>query len=74
MNANDLHVSDGRGTEAQNCKPITNLKENSELSNYCKTSAYRLNAVSVSLVTQWYNFKSRPLSSILSNCQMNQIN
>ena len=43
---NDLHVSDGRGTEAQNCKPITNLKEKTELSNYCKNSAYRLHAVS----------------------------
>jgi hypothetical protein len=43
--ANDLHVSDGRGTEAQNCKPITNLKEKSELSIFCKTSAYRLHAV-----------------------------
>jgi hypothetical protein len=42
---NDLHVSDGRGTEAQNCKPITNLKEKTELSNYSKTSAYCLHAV-----------------------------
>jgi hypothetical protein len=25
ISPNDLHVSDGRGTEAQNCKPITNL-------------------------------------------------
>ena len=48
IDTNDLHVSDGRGTEAQNCKPFTNLKEKSELSNYCKTSAYRLHAVSCS--------------------------
>jgi len=25
MSANDLHASDGRDTEALNCKPITNL-------------------------------------------------
>jgi hypothetical protein len=42
---NDLHASDGRDTEALNCKPITNLKEISELSNYSKTSGFRLHAV-----------------------------
>jgi hypothetical protein len=42
---NDLHASDGRDTEALNCKPTTNLKEISELSNYCKTSGFRLHAV-----------------------------
>jgi hypothetical protein len=31
--ANDLHVCAGCGTEATNCKPITNLKEKIELSN-----------------------------------------
>jgi bacterioferritin-associated ferredoxin len=30
---NDLHVCAGCGTEATNCKPITNLKEKIELSN-----------------------------------------
>jgi len=25
LTANDLHASDGRDTEALNCKPITNL-------------------------------------------------
>jgi hypothetical protein len=25
LSANDLHASDGRDTEALNCKPITNL-------------------------------------------------
>jgi hypothetical protein len=25
ISANDLHASDGRDTEALNCKPITNL-------------------------------------------------
>jgi hypothetical protein len=33
ITANDLHASDGRDTEALNCKPITNLKEKIELSN-----------------------------------------
>ena len=30
---NDLRASEGRETEALNCKPSTNLKEKSELSN-----------------------------------------
>jgi hypothetical protein len=30
---NDLHASDGRDTEALNCKPITNLKKKCELPN-----------------------------------------
>jgi hypothetical protein len=29
----------GCGKQAANCKPITNLKEKIELSNYCKTSS-----------------------------------
>ncbi len=43
---NDLRASEGRETKAPNNKPITNLKEKSELSNYCKTSGFRLHAVS----------------------------
>jgi hypothetical protein len=43
--ANDLRASEGRETKALNCKPNTNLKEISELSNYCKTSGFRLHAV-----------------------------
>ena len=43
---NDLRANEGRETNALNCKPITNLKEKSELSNYCKTSGFRLHAVS----------------------------
>jgi hypothetical protein len=43
--ANDLRASEGRETEALNCKPNTNLKEISELSNYYKTSGFRLHAV-----------------------------
>jgi hypothetical protein len=43
---NGLRASEGRETEALNCKPNTNLKEISELSNYCKTSGFRLHAVS----------------------------
>jgi hypothetical protein len=31
---NDLRADEGRETEALNCKPFTNLKEISELSNY----------------------------------------
>jgi hypothetical protein len=30
---NDLHASDGRDTEALNCKPITNLQKKYELPN-----------------------------------------
>ena len=33
---NDLRVGDGRDTDALNCKPTTNLKEKTELSNCCK--------------------------------------
>jgi len=46
--ANDLRADEGRETKALNCKPNTNLKEISELSNYCKTSGFRLHAVSAS--------------------------
>jgi hypothetical protein len=44
--ANDLRANEGRETKALNCKPITNLKEISELSNFSKTSGFRLHAVS----------------------------
>jgi hypothetical protein len=37
---NDLRASEGRETKALNCKPITNLKEISELSNYSKPAAF----------------------------------
>ncbi len=46
--ANDLRANEGRETKALNCKPFTNLKEISELSNYSKTSGFRLHAVSSS--------------------------
>jgi hypothetical protein len=46
---NDLRANEGRETKALNCKPNTNLKEISELSNYSKTSGFRLHAVSGSL-------------------------
>jgi hypothetical protein len=39
VSANDLRANEGRETKALNCKPITNLKEKSELSNYCKPAA-----------------------------------
>jgi hypothetical protein len=42
---NDLRANEGRETKALNCKPNTNLKEKTELSNYCKTSGFRLHAV-----------------------------
>jgi hypothetical protein len=45
MSANDLHANEGRETNAMNCKPITNLKEKIELSNYSKTSGFLLHAV-----------------------------
>jgi hypothetical protein len=45
---NDLRANEGRETKALNCKPITNLKEKSELSNYSKTSGFRLHAVTCS--------------------------
>jgi hypothetical protein len=37
---NVLRASEGRETKALNCKPITNLKEKSELSNYCKPAVF----------------------------------
>jgi hypothetical protein len=45
MTANGLRAREGRDTNALNCKPITNLKEKYELSNYCKTSGFILHAV-----------------------------
>jgi len=48
MTANGLRAREGRDTNALNCKPITNLKEKYELSNYCKTSGFILHAVSFS--------------------------
>jgi hypothetical protein len=35
-----LRANEGRETKALNCKPITNLKEISELSNYCKPAVF----------------------------------
>jgi hypothetical protein len=46
ISANDLRANEGRETKALNCKPITNLKEISELSNFSKTSGFHLHAVS----------------------------
>jgi hypothetical protein len=43
--ANGVRLKEGRETKALNCKPSTNLKEISELSNYSKTSGFRLHAV-----------------------------
>jgi hypothetical protein len=40
IDTNDLRANEGRETKALNCKPITNLKEISELSNYCKPAAF----------------------------------
>jgi hypothetical protein len=40
-----LRANEGRETKALNCKPITNLKEKYELSNFSKTSGFRLHAV-----------------------------
>ena len=40
ITANDLRADEGRETEALNCKPNTNLKEKSELSNYCKPAVF----------------------------------
>ena len=45
MPYNDLRANEGRETNALNCKPITNLKEKYELSNYSKTSGFILHAV-----------------------------
>jgi hypothetical protein len=45
VSGNDLRANEGRETKALNCKPNTNLKEISELSNYSKTSGFRLHAV-----------------------------
>jgi hypothetical protein len=40
MAYNGLRANEGRETKALNCKPITNLKEKSELSNYCKPAVF----------------------------------
>jgi hypothetical protein len=40
LTANVLRANEGRETKALNCKPNTNLKEISELSNYCKPAAF----------------------------------
>jgi hypothetical protein len=40
LTANDLRANEGRDTKALNCKPNTNLKEISELSNYCKPAVF----------------------------------
>jgi hypothetical protein len=40
MRHNGLRANEGRETKALNCKPITNLKEKSELSNYCKPAVF----------------------------------
>jgi hypothetical protein len=39
IETNGPHVFDGCDTEALNCKPITNLKEKTELSNLHQTSS-----------------------------------
>jgi hypothetical protein len=40
MRPNVLRANEGRETKALNCKPFTNLKEISELSNYCKPAVF----------------------------------
>jgi hypothetical protein len=45
IDTNDLRAREGRETNALNCKPITNLKEKYELSNFSKTSGFILHAV-----------------------------
>ena len=45
MSANDLRAREGRETNALYCKPITNLKEKYELSNFSKTSGFILHTV-----------------------------
>jgi hypothetical protein len=53
---NDLRANEGRETKALNCKPNTNLKEKSELSNYCKTSGFHLHAVSSCIFFSTFHF------------------
>ncbi len=48
---NDLRANEGRETEALNCKPITNLKEKSELSNYCKPAVFVCTLLAAALIT-----------------------
>jgi hypothetical protein len=40
ISGNGWRANEGRETKALNCKPITNLKEKSELSNYCKPAVF----------------------------------
>jgi hypothetical protein len=65
MPYNDLRAREGRETNALNCKPNTNLKENIELSNFSKTSGFILHAV-----IGWW---SRPGSQINRNSFFSQI-
>jgi hypothetical protein len=62
MAGNVLRASEGRETKALNYKPITNLKEKSELSNYCKSSGFRLHAVS-----GWWFFSGQTFTAIENN-------
>jgi hypothetical protein len=55
ISANDLRANEGRETKALNCKPITNLKEKYELSNFSKTSGFILHAVSTSFISTKFN-------------------
>jgi hypothetical protein len=62
-----LHANEGRETKALNCKPNTNLKEISELSNYSKTSGFRLHAVIASFLHKHFSVgKSKSQSFCLS--------
>jgi hypothetical protein len=51
---NDLRASEGRETKALNCKPITNLKEKSELSNYCKPAVFVCTLLAVAILPSMY--------------------
>jgi hypothetical protein len=64
ITANVLRASEGRETKALNGKPTTNLKEISELSNFSKTSGFRLHAVSRSPL---HTMLSQMLLKLMSN-------
>jgi hypothetical protein len=52
---NDLRADEGRETEALNCKPNTNLKEISELSNYYKPAAFVCTLLADVALTRYLN-------------------
>jgi hypothetical protein len=56
-----LRANEGRETKALNSKPNTNLKEISELSNYCKPAAFVCTLLVVVPPTLYFKTHIMPL-------------